>query len=76
MDFPQYRKLSNDRSFYRINSNDSFDELQIMGQRVFLHRIQAEKYPEKLRIMEMLECVVGYQKSTFEEWEMLEKRLQ
>jgi len=76
MDFPQYRKLSNDRSFYRINSNDSFDELQIMGERVFLHRIQAEKYPEKLRIMEMLDCVVGYQNSTSEEWEMLEKRLQ
>ena len=76
MDFPQYRKLSNDRSFYRINSSDSFDELQIMGERVFLHRIQAEKYPEKLRIMEMLDCVVGYQNSTSEEWEMLEKRLQ
>lgn len=76
MDFPQYRKLSNDRSFYRINSDDSFDELQIMGERVFLHRIQAEKYPEKLRIMEMLDCVVGYQNSTSEEWEMLEKRLQ
>ena len=76
MDFPQYRKLSNDRSFYRINSNDSFDELQIMGERIFLHRIKAEKYPEKLRIMEMLDCVVGYLNSTSEEWEMLEKRLQ
>ena len=76
MDFPQYRKLSNDRSFYRINSNDNFEELQIIGNSVILHRIQAEKYPEKLRIMEMLDCVVGYQNATFEEWEMLEKRLQ
>lgn len=75
MDFPQYRKLSNDRSFYRINSNDNFEELQIIGDSVILHRIRAEKYPEKLRIMEMLDCVVGYQKSTSDEWEMLEKRL-
>lgn len=75
MDFPQYRKLSNDRSFYRINSSDSFDELQVMGERIFLHRIQAEKYPEKLRIMDMLDCADGYQNSSCEEWDLLEKRL-
>jgi hypothetical protein len=75
MDFPQYRKLSNDRSFYRINSNDSFDELQVMGEHVFLHCIQADKYPEKLRIMEMLDCVIGYEVSSLDEWGMLEKRL-
>lgn len=75
MDFPQYRKLSNDRSFYRINSNDNFEELQIIGDSVILHRIRAEKYPEKLRIMEMLNCIDGYQKSTSDEWEILEKRL-
>lgn len=75
MDFPQYRKLSNDRSYYRINSNDHFDELQLMGERVFLHSIKADKYPEKLRIMEMLDCIEGFFKSSEEEWKNLEKRL-
>lgn len=75
MDFPQYRKLSNDRSYYRINSNDHFDEIQKLGDRVFLHSIKAEKYPEKLRIMEMLDCIEGFLMVNEEEWTDLEKRL-
>lgn len=75
MDFPQYRKLSNDRSYYRINSNDHFDEIQKLGDKVFLHSIKAEKYPEKLRIMEMLDCIEGFIRTTEEEWKILEKRL-
>ncbi len=76
MDFPQYRKLSNDRSFYRINSKENFDELQLMGDRVFHHQIKAEKYPEKLKILEMLDCVDEYRVSSFQEWMDLEKRVQ
>lgn len=75
MDFPQYRKLSNDRSFYRIISKDYFDELQLMGERCFIHSIKAVQYPEKLRIMEMLDCFEGFVMSSQKEWEEIEKRL-
>ena len=30
-DFPQYRKLSNDKVFYRIVDERHFDEIQIIG---------------------------------------------
>lgn len=52
--FPQYRKLLNGQRLYKINSLDSFEEIQIMGEKVFHFIIIAEQYPEKLRIMDML----------------------
>lgn len=54
MQFPQYRKLINERSFYRIDSFDSFTELQKIGTRVLAYTIKAEQYPEKLKILDML----------------------
>lgn len=54
MQFPQYRKLINERSFYRIDSFDSFTELQKIGTRVLVYTIKAEQYPEKLKILDML----------------------
>lgn len=54
MQFPQYRKLINERSFYRIDSLDSFTELQKIGTRVLVYTIKAEQYPEKLKILDML----------------------
>lgn len=54
MEFPQYRKLSNNKSFYRIDSKDRFVEVQVIGQRRFAHDIEAKKYPELLRIQDMI----------------------
>lgn len=55
MEFPQYRKLMNERSFYRIESLDSFTELQLVGSQVLVYSIKAQQYPEKLKILDMLE---------------------
>lgn len=63
IDFPQYRKLSNDKVFYRINSKTEFDEIQVVGKTAFLHKIEAIQYPEILRIQDMLERV-GFEQST------------
>jgi hypothetical protein len=54
MEFPQYRKLSNDKSYYRIESLKQFVEIQRIGSRLVKHCIRAEQYPEMLRIREML----------------------
>jgi hypothetical protein len=56
MEFPQYRKLPNDKVFYRIESQTVFTELQLVGSRILVHRVEAKQYPEKLRIMDMLGC--------------------
>lgn len=53
-DFPQYRKLSNDKVYYRIIDDRNFDEIQIIGIKAQLRHVFAEQYPEILRIQDML----------------------
>lgn len=53
-DFPQYRKLSNEKVFYRIRSEREFDEIQLMGSKAFWFSMTAEKFPEILRIQDLL----------------------
>ncbi|MEO9258046.1 MAG: hypothetical protein ABI207_06665 [Crocinitomicaceae bacterium] len=55
MDFPQYRKLSNGKSWYKIENERNFIEIQMVGSKKFVHLIEAKQYPEMLRIMEMLD---------------------
>lgn len=54
-EFPVFRKLVNDRSFYRIDSPVEFMEVQRMGQRCVVHHVVANIYPERVRIAELLE---------------------
>ncbi len=53
-DFPQYRKLSNDKVFYRILDDRIFDEIQVIGSKAQLRHIVAKQYPEILRVQDML----------------------
>jgi len=55
-DFPQYRKLPNEKAFYRINSSRDFDEVQVLGSKVLCYHHEAKQYPEILRIMSMISC--------------------
>jgi hypothetical protein len=52
--FPQYRKLPNGKSFYKILDDRSFLELQKMGSRWWLYMVEAKQYPEVLKIMDMI----------------------
>lgn len=74
-DFPQYRKLTNGLRLYKINSNDSFEELQMMGEKVFHFIIVAHQYPEKLRIMDMLNFSEGYDLLIESTWNQLFNKL-
>ncbi|MFA7272812.1 MAG: hypothetical protein WC044_03035 [Crocinitomicaceae bacterium] len=69
IDFPQYRKLTNGLRLYKINSNNSFEELQMMGEKVFHFTIVAHQYPEKLRIMDMLNLTEGFDLLSKTEWD-------
>jgi len=69
MHFPQYRKLLNEKSFYRITDGRHFDELQLIGSKAKLYQFYAEQYPEMLRIKDMLELSEGYLKSSQSEFE-------
>jgi hypothetical protein len=56
MDFPQYRRYSNNSSYFKIVDERNFIELQFVGEKVLQHHIHALQYPEMLRIQEMLDC--------------------
>ena len=73
IDFPQYRKLSNDKTYYRINSSKHFDEIMIIGKKAQQYSVQAEQYPEMLRINDMLEHD-GFESSSKDEFDELLKR--
>lgn len=75
MDFPQYRKLSNCKSYYRLIDEKCFDEIQLIGTKAVLYRIQANQYPEMLRIKDMLNYhFEGLEEATEKEFnELLER---
>jgi len=69
--FPQYRKLVNDKSFYKIVNERHFEEKQCIGKQVFSLEITAEQYPEIIRIKDMLACVDGFVESNEEEYDSI-----
>ncbi|HCQ30082.1 MAG TPA: hypothetical protein DIU39_07340 [Flavobacteriales bacterium] len=54
--FPQYRKNAQGTSYFKILSKDAFIEIQIIGNKLWEHKVEARQYPEKLLIQDMLLC--------------------
>ena len=57
--FPAYRKYKNSKTFYKIINENSFEEISFIGEKAFLYQIEANQYPEYLRIQDMLACKDG-----------------
>lgn len=57
--FPQFRKLSNEKAFYKIIDERNFEEIQLVGSKKLIYQTYAEQYPEILRIQDMLNCLDG-----------------
>jgi hypothetical protein len=55
--FPQFRKLSNEKAFYKIIDELNFEEIQLVGSKKLIYKTYAEQYPEILRIQDMLNCI-------------------
>lgn len=70
MNYPQYRKLGNNKVFYKIIDAESFEELKLMGSKVFHFEMKAIQYPEKLKIIDMMNCE-GYELANESEWKEL-----
>lgn len=69
MDFPQYRKRFDGKSFYKITSPTSFEEVLLIGKRFYIYTIDAKKYFEQLQVQDMLEAEVElYAKSNENEF--------
>ncbi|MBK6776118.1 MAG: hypothetical protein IPG74_09855 [Flavobacteriales bacterium] len=59
MPYPLHRQLIDGRSLYRIESADTFTEIQIVGARAIVHRVVARTYPEKVLIHELIAMTNG-----------------
>lgn len=55
MEFPQFRKLENGKSFYKITSKNQFTELQQIGTKWFAYQFEVDQFPDLMRIQEMLQ---------------------
>ena len=70
MDFPQYRKRFDNKSFYKVTSFTTFEEVQLVGKRFLIHVVHAKKYFEQLQIQDMLASEMEmYQMSIESEFE-------
>ena len=73
--FPCYRKLRNDKSFYKISGERTFTEIQCVGNQYFKIEIIANKYPEIILIQDMLNKRKIYDHSAEEEFNTIEGKL-
>ena len=73
--FPCYRKLRNDKSFYKISGERTFTEIQSVGNQYFKIEIIASKYPEIILIQDMLNKREIYEISTEEEFNTIKDKL-
>ena len=58
--FPYYRKLNGKAIWYKIVSEKEFHEIYRVGGRIQIDLIEAIKYPEMLRIQDMINCHEDY----------------
>jgi len=73
--FPCYRKLKNSKSFYKISGEQTFTEIQCVGNQHFKIEIIASKYPEIILIQDRLNKREIYEFSTEEEFNTIEDKL-
>lgn len=52
--FPLYRCSANGLNWYRIDALTEFTEVQRVGSKYVLHRVMAETFPEKVRVLELI----------------------
>jgi hypothetical protein len=57
--FPQFRKYIHAAVYFKIISEQEFEEISFVGKKAFKVRIIAHQYPEYIRIQDMLLCEGG-----------------
>lgn len=57
--FPQYRKTTNERSFYKISNEKKLEEWQKLGSKYMVHTLNAQIYPEVLFIKDLIDNLTG-----------------
>lgn len=72
MKFPVYRKLINNKVYYKIVDTKNFEEIKLVGSKVKHSKTTANQYPELLLIQDLITCAAEYYTiSSQEEWDNL-----
>ncbi len=58
--FPQYRKLSNGKNYYRIDNTEQLEEIQIVGSYWIVHTLHAKIHPERMMIRDLIDAADGH----------------
>lgn len=74
-EFPAYRRLRSGHHYYRIEGPTAFTDIQVIGRRHMVHRVNGAAYPERVRIHEMLACKEPYMEMEGGEWERMYARI-
>ncbi len=54
MNYPQYRKYKNNKSFFKISSPETVEEIQKIGDKYIVHKLTAKILPDRNFISDML----------------------
>lgn len=65
--FPLYRKLDGFDRYYKIVAEDCFFEVSIVNGQKRIQEVKATQFPEKLRIMDMIDYAFSFAPMTEEE---------
>lgn len=52
--FPQYRKYSNNKNFFKIISPKEFEEIQVIGSKILHRKVVATQFPEMNLIIDLV----------------------
>jgi len=52
--YPQYRKYSNNKSYFKILSATKFEEIQVLGTKATLHEFEAKILPDRNFIYDLI----------------------
>lgn len=67
--FPVYRKLNNNRRFYKVLDSKSFEEIQVIGTKKIHQLFEAKQFPEILFIQDLVSMIhPGLSNSAESEW--------
>ena len=65
MKFPLYRKYSNGKSYFRVNSESHFTEVMFVGKRKEVYEFKAKIFPDVMLLKDMIAMENGaYEESS------------
>ncbi|MFY8185963.1 MAG: hypothetical protein ACOVLD_07865 [Bacteroidia bacterium] len=69
--FPQYRKYSNNKNFFKIISPKEFEEIQVIGSKKLHRNVVANQFPEMNLIIDLVtfanEFILNSSQNEFDE---------